>query len=45
MPPAEKKKQPVAPVAALPAEGKGRNKRTPTSMYDPAKGKDIYPVH
>lgn len=37
-------KEPAIPeaVSRLPAQGKGRNKRTPQSAFDPAKDKDIY---
>ena len=37
-----KKATAAAPPKPLPAEGKGRNKRTPQSTFDPAKRKDIY---
>ena len=32
----------MQPPTQLPPEGKGRNKRTPQSSYDPAKGADLY---
>ena len=34
--------KPGPPSKALPAQGKGPQKRTPSSAYDPAAGADIY---
>jgi hypothetical protein len=37
-----KSKQAAAPPKSLPAQGKGKQKRTPQSAFDEAAGKDIY---
>ena len=37
-----KVEKPGPPSKALPAQGKGQQKRTPTSAFDPAAGADIY---
>ena len=41
MPPRKKQQQPAAAVP-LKAQGKDGKKRTPTSAFDTAAGKDVY---
>ena len=37
-----KKKAAAPPPAPVPAQGTGGKKRTPSSAFDPAAGKDVY---